>query len=152
MRGMKAHLVTWMELSWDGSDIYSNLKSSCYVLFCTDFMNILLVMLVAIAAANDCHDHCVDCDASGEICFACEGHYEINVFGMCVGSKVPRCTVYGPSSECFNCQPTYILNDNSCRKDYSGCILANSNDGTCFDCGFGTVLDDNHCVGVINCA
>lgn len=87
--------------------------------------------MLALGLAG-CPDHCHDCDPSGTICFACSGDYEANVFGSCHENTIDNCVIYGPTDECFNCQPTFRLNNNKCEKDYTGCVLANSHDGTCF--------------------
>ena len=118
-------------------------------------MNILTNVLIAIALVSclvvACPPNCHDCDPSGTICFACAHNYEANVFGSCQENKIDKCVIYGPTGECFNCQPTFRLEGEKCEKDFSGCIMPNSNDGTCFECGFSTTLRGGHCSGVINC-
>lgn len=112
---------------------------------------IIFVLLQLAAAQNTCPENCQACDPSGMICFACQQGYEVNVLGGCTTNVIDKCTIYGPTEECFNCQPTYTLDELACVKDYSGCVLGNANDGSCFECGFGTEWHEQYCTGVINC-
>lgn len=62
---------------------------------------------------------------------------------------IDKCSLYGPTGQCFVCQPTYTLANGKCVKDFSGCL--NFGDNSCKECGFGTVLDSGKCVGTVNC-
>lgn len=111
----------------------------------------LIIFLLSKTLEAQCPSKCLECDPSGTICFACDEGLSINVFGQCNENTIQNCVIYGPSGECFNCEPTFKLEGDKCVKDYTGCILSNSNDGTCFECGFGTRIQGNICTGVINC-
>ena len=83
------------------------------------FLGLLVVLM------GQCPPDCIECDPSGAVCFACDKGLGINVFGQCHPNKIDKCVIYGPTDECFNCEPTFRLHDEKCVKDYSGCILAN---------------------------
>lgn len=82
----------------------------------------LLIVLIPTLSANNCGEHCVDCDPSGTICFACQGDKEVNVFGQCHDNSIDKCIIYGPMDECLRCQPTYTLKDGHCAKTHDGCM------------------------------
>lgn len=73
--------------------------------------------------------------------------------GSCLSSStVPGCVLYGPTGQCFSCQPTFTITNGQCVKDSTACLAYDPSDSTsCIACGFGTVLQNKVCVGVINC-
>lgn len=76
------------------------------------------------------------------------------MLGTCVDSNtVAKCTLYGPTNQCFSCQATFtISNAGQCSKDNSACLAYDpADDGKCITCGFGTTLKNSKCTGVINC-
>jgi hypothetical protein len=88
------------------------------------------------------------------VCFACGEAFELSVTGQCISAvTIPMCTLYGPTQQCFVCQPTYSLGNGNCLKNGSPCLATDpSDDTTCVDCGFGTFLQSGKCIGSINCA
>ena len=112
---------------------------------------LLAALLLVLAAA--CPDNCNDCDPTGGICFACKENYELSVTGECYNaSTVARCTLYGPTKQCFLCQPTYSIENGACLKNGQACLATDpSDDLKCVTCGFGTVEQNGRCVGTINC-
>lgn len=84
----------------------------------------ILVILLALTtfAVATCPDHCDECDDSGSVCFACQGDFEVNVFGGCHENTIDKCVIYGPSDECFRCQQTYSVVDGKCQRSYTGCV------------------------------
>ena len=78
--------------------------------------NSIILLLFVLGLAMTCPDNCNDCDPSGNICFACAQNYELSVLGKCVGNIVDKCIVYGPTYECFVCQPSFELSGNRCIK------------------------------------
>jgi hypothetical protein len=84
----------------------------------------LILSLLLFLATASCPDNCVDCDLESNNCFACVDHYELSVTGSCVSdSTVENCALYGPYSLCFLCKPTYELQNGTCVKVYSGCLI-----------------------------
>ena len=118
-------------------------------------MKTVLVFLLLVAGIFACPNNCNDCDPSGNICFACGEGFELSVTGQCVNeATIDKCILYGPTNQCFVCQPTYSLDNNgNCLKNGSPCLMTDpANDAICAECGFGTVLNNNGlCEGAINC-
>lgn len=111
-------------------------------------------MVVLLGAAMSCPSNCNDCDPTATVCFSCAEGFELSVLGTCVDSNtIPKCNLYGPTNQCFACQPTYtISNSGQCLKDYSACLVYDpSDDSKCTTCGFGTVAKGSACIGPINC-
>ena len=81
----------------------------------TKFIPFILLLIGTVLAAN-CPDYCNDCDPSGKICFACKQDYELSVLGKCVSNVIDKCIVYGPTNQCFVCQPSFELSGNKCVK------------------------------------
>jgi len=124
-------------------------KSKIKLLLCLLF---IISNLSIFANASSCSNHCVDCDPSGNICYACEAGYEMSVIGKCVSDQIiSKCVIYSPSNTCFACQPSFSLVNGKCIKIYSGCISTNPADNSCLTCDFGTVLTGGSCKGSINC-
>ena len=83
----------------------------------------IIAIFLLFAFALSCPSNCNDCDPQATICFACAEGFEMNVLGTCVDSNtVPKCTLYGPTNQCFACQPTFTINNGQCLKDYSACL------------------------------
>ena len=76
----------------------------------------LILLLIGTVLAANCTDYCNDCDPSGKICFACKQDYELSVLGKCVSNVIDKCIVYGPTNQCFVCQPSFELSGNKCVK------------------------------------
>lgn len=114
----------------------------------------VLCLLGLLVGAAGCPNNCNDCDPSGQVCFACGEAFELSVTGQCISAvTIPMCTLYGPTQQCFVCQPTYSLGNGNCLKNGSPCLATDpSDDTTCVDCGFGTFLQSGKCIGSINCA
>lgn len=87
----------------------------------------LLFILAVLAHAQTCSKDCNECDSSGNLCFACGADKEVNVLGSCHDNTIDKCIIYGPSDECFRCQPTFSLKDGKCQKSYSPCINEGAN-------------------------
>lgn len=77
---------------------------------------VLLFLLFLIGCTLSCPDYCNDCDPSGNICFACKQDYELSVLGKCVSNVVDKCIVYGPTDQCFVCEPSFELSGDRCVK------------------------------------
>ena len=58
---------------------------------------LLILLALTTYAAAVCPEHCDECDDSGSICFACQGDFEVNVFGGCHANTIDKCVIYGPS-------------------------------------------------------
>lgn len=74
------------------------------------------ILIIGLTAQTKCSDFCNDCDPSGKVCFACKQDYELSVLGKCVSNVVDKCIVYGPTNQCFVCQPSFELSSNKCVK------------------------------------
>lgn len=109
------------------------------------------MLIIQLSAQTQCPDNCNGCDSTSSTCFACNQDYELSILGKCVTNVVDKCIMYGPNNQCFLCQPTYALSRNTCVKQYDGCLNKNVVDNQCSECGFGKVLNNNTCVGAINC-
>ena len=69
---------------------------------------VLFLFYLSLTLVAACPSNCNDCDPSGNICFACGEGYEMSVTGQCISDQtIQRCTLYGPTNQCFVCQPTY---------------------------------------------
>jgi hypothetical protein len=110
-------------------------------------MKHFLLLLMAVAALA-CPPNCLNCDASDIFCLSCTEGYEWKQTGTCVDANtVPKCTVYGLQDECLECQPTYVLKNGKCEKEYSGCLVKSPTDPSmCSACGFGTLLQNYKCL------
>jgi len=115
--------------------------------------SLLLLFLIA-GLVLACPPNCNDCDPEGNVCFACGLGHELSVIGKCVpDSTIKGCTLYGPTNQCFLCQPTFSLDNNGrCLKNGSPCLSSDpADDNLCIECGFGTILNNGKCQGTINC-
>ena len=83
---------------------------------------LVFASLFVLSMNKGCSPGCSECDPDGVMCFACDADKETDVFGGCHDNTIDKCTIYGPTGECFQCQPTFTLKDGGCVKDYRGCM------------------------------
>ncbi len=80
-------------------------------------MKFVLLSLLLTYVAFACPPNCLDCDSSAAYCYACDEKFELTVTGTCVNSNIiDKCTVYGPTNQCYACQPSFQLSNGKCVK------------------------------------
>jgi hypothetical protein len=111
---------------------------------------LLLQLTLFINTQNVCTAGCLACTKLQRICTACDKGYELTSTGKCIKIMVNQnCSIFNNNNICIKCKPNYRLLNSSCVKDYSGCLQYEGN--KCMSCGYGTILADGICVGILNC-
>lgn len=85
-----------------------------------------ILLSIFVVAYSQCSPDCLYCDPAINVCIVCQGLAESSVFGVCHPNTIDKCIMYGPSDECYRCQPTYVLKNGKCERAYTGCISSGS--------------------------
>lgn len=156
-------------LNWAGnlnslfSDIIDVEKAFDQFIFITEHMHSLVVLLITLrlGAVLGCSSACSLCDPTGTTCFVCSDPLARPIEGgQCsVVPLVSGCQTYSSSnSRCVKCELGHRLASAQlasgttvrCDKDMTGCLKFTA-EGACRECGFGTILSNGACRGIIHC-
>ena len=109
----------------------------------------VILLFCLLMVGKFCPQNCQFC-MQEPLCSACNKGFALTAVAACIWQSVSNCRVQLNSTHCSVCEPTFQVNNGQCVKDFSGCVLRNSN-GDCIYCWFGTVLTGKVCSGVVNC-
>lgn len=109
----------------------------------------VIFLFCLLVIGKFCPQNCQFC-MQEPMCSACNKGFALTAIATCIGQTVSNCRVQLNSTHCSVCEPTFQVSSGQCVKDFTGCVLRNSN-GDCIYCWFGTVLAGKVCSGVVNC-
>lgn len=108
-----------------------------------------------VQASLSCQVGCLLCLAdSQQGCILCDVNrkYIPNASGQCGLGPTPHCSEINSEGKCSSCQPTYILSNGVCQRDYSGCLILLPFGKGCSQCVPEMMLDTvtSTCKGTLN--